>query len=60
MRRSPICQGTEHCGPEVPSGPVEVARESPLLSGVTMDLISPRWENECLFVDLRGMSRDVN
>ena len=47
-------QGTGHCGPEVPSGPVEVARKSALLNGITMDLISPGWESECPFTGFKG------
>lgn len=54
VRRSPIYQGIGRCGPEVPSGPLEVARKSALLSGITMDLISPDWESVCPFTGFKG------
>jgi len=49
-----VYQGTGHCGPEVPSGLVEVARKSALLSGITVNLICPGWESGCPFTGFKG------
>lgn len=41
VRGSPVYRRIGHCGPEVPSGPAEVAKKSVWLNGITIDLTNP-------------------